>query len=836
MDEKSTSSVTAGEKSKRVRKKPPPLAPNIAVCTETTTTLTESKAPQVTSNISVQQLNSETPSQAPSNSQSLGTLEVKIESNQEDSSQSKSGSKQSQSDLKQELSPEKLKKNEIQRVKIVDEILSTEESFVNQLLTLDILYIKPMTGRGGKAGSILPLATCNTLFSNVTSIMHTNKDFLVKLKKEQKKAPKEQEFGMLFKDFAEMLKLYRDYGKKNVIAMHKITNLLSKSGNTAFKDFHAKNVSDPRSKGLSLNGLLITPIQRVPRYIMLLDAVRKVTLNTHNDYQNLTEAIVVIKEAAAEINEGVRTQENREQLIELQAEVIGATLERHDRHFIMQDVLHKVCRSANKPFTFYLFNDMMMYGVKQNSGKVKISHTIPIDAQFIVTKIDTELDKNKGKPQYSWEVINGVKSFVMFAKDEKQFDLWFNKMKKASEENDKAVTPGTGVVRPVWKTDNEVTGCVICHSKFTTFHRRHHCRICGEVVCGDCSKGRYDTSENSTGKMVRACDRCLRKKELEKNKRPPEQKNPKSLHEGYLLKKSRHHKGWNIRYCILVDNELIYYKDKDATGKLGEVNLTEGDSHGIWKDYKDKDAPKDGNEKRNRTASGSFTARGSYTPNWATSRNSNDKTISGMVSESVSEPLKRDSHLEEPKTNPSLNASISSASMLNLTDVSMQACWRICIKTKKGVKPYVFAAQSEEERDIWFKKINERKELTFLGNDGKKDSSSIKEGYLSKQGGKGKKWQVRYFVLTLHAMKYYKEITDKVPAGVIELMKGVSLKKEPSEKFLFSITPKDSKRTYLLLGKNDKEVEEWMESIRCRLHLAKEIEKNEQKVENKPTV
>lgn len=840
MDEKSNRSGKAQEKSKRVRKKPPPLAKSIATsCTETTTTLTESKALQITSNIPVQ-LNSETPSQAPSNSQSSGTLESKIESNQKDSSQSISGSKQSQSDVKQELSPEKIKKNKIQRVRIVDEIISTEESFVSQLMALDSLYIKPMTGRNGKQGSILPLATCNTLFSNVTSIMHTNKDFLAKIKTEQKKTPEEQEFGNLFKEFAEFLKLYRDYGKKNVIAMHKITKLLSKGSNTAFKDFHEKNVTNPLSKGLSLNGLLITPIQRVPRYIMLLDALQKVTENTHNDYQNLTEAIIVIKEAAFEINEGVRTQENREQLIELQSEVIvekGITLERHDRHFIMQDVLHKVCRSANKPFTFYLFNDMMMYGVKQSSGKVKISHTIPIDAQFQVIMINTELEKNKGKPKYSWQVINGVKSFAMFAKDQQEFDLWFNKIKTLSEENHKKeATSASGVgVRPVWKTDHEVTSCVICHSKFTTFHRRHHCRICGEVVCGDCSKGRYDTSEHSTGKMVRACDRCLRKKQLEKNLRPPEQKNPKSLHEGYLLKKSRHHKGWNRRYCILVDNELIYYKDDKATGKLGEVNLTQGDLHGIFKDYKDKETPKGGNsaEGRGRKGSGSLASRGSYTKTWST-RNSSEQTASGMVQESVSELQERDSNLGEPTT--TLNTSLSSASMLNLGEATTETRFRICIKTKKNAKPYVFAAQSEEERDIWFKKITERKELTFLGKDGKKDSSSIKEGYLSKQGGKGKKWQVRYFVMTEHAIKYYKEITDKVPAGVIELKKGVALKKESSENFLFSITPKDSKRTYLLLGKNDKEVEEWMESIRCRCHLAKKIVNSEQKVENKPTV
>ncbi|GMF97941.1 unnamed protein product [[Candida] boidinii] len=39
----------------------------------------------------------------------------------------------------------------------------------------------------------------------------------------------------------------------------------------------------------------------------------------------------------------------------------------------------------------------------------------------------------------------------------------------------------------VWQPDEDVTNCCICHSSFTFFHRKHHCRKCGRIVCGDCS-------------------------------------------------------------------------------------------------------------------------------------------------------------------------------------------------------------------------------------------------------------------------------------------------------------------------------------------------------------
>ncbi|KAK6461217.1 hypothetical protein DFJ63DRAFT_218977 [Scheffersomyces coipomensis] len=41
---------------------------------------------------------------------------------------------------------------------------------------------------------------------------------------------------------------------------------------------------------------------------------------------------------------------------------------------------------------------------------------------------------------------------------------------------------------PIWQEDSEVTCCFLCHSIYTFFNRRHHCRKCGRVVCGNCSE------------------------------------------------------------------------------------------------------------------------------------------------------------------------------------------------------------------------------------------------------------------------------------------------------------------------------------------------------------
>ena len=40
-----------------------------------------------------------------------------------------------------------------------------------------------------------------------------------------------------------------------------------------------------------------------------------------------------------------------------------------------------------------------------------------------------------------------------------------------------------------WENTTNVSECQYCHTRFGMFNRRHHCRVCGDVVCGDYKKG-----------------------------------------------------------------------------------------------------------------------------------------------------------------------------------------------------------------------------------------------------------------------------------------------------------------------------------------------------------
>lgn len=68
-----------------------------------------------------------------------------------------------------------------------------------------------------------------------------------------------------------------------------------------------------------------------------------------------------------------------------------------------------------------------------------------------------------------------------------------------------------------WVCDQLRPHCTVCSKEFSFVRRRHHCRECGEVVCGECSS--YERCEFTTAqcsaetKCVRVCSGCWNRRE-----------------------------------------------------------------------------------------------------------------------------------------------------------------------------------------------------------------------------------------------------------------------------------------------------------------------------------
>jgi hypothetical protein len=60
-----------------------------------------------------------------------------------------------------------------------------------------------------------------------------------------------------------------------------------------------------------------------------------------------------------------------------------------------------------------------------------------------------------------------------------------------------------------WVFDSDLDNCMICSNSFGFFNRKHHCRICGDLVCTDCSNGQCLIVEYPQYGSVRACNNCF---------------------------------------------------------------------------------------------------------------------------------------------------------------------------------------------------------------------------------------------------------------------------------------------------------------------------------------
>ncbi|KAJ3023364.1 FYVE, RhoGEF and PH domain-containing protein 6 [Thoreauomyces humboldtii] len=127
--------------------------------------------------------------------------------------------------------------------------------------------------------------------------------------------------GDIFLNLAPYLKMYSSYVKNFNNALSIVSDNITR--NAPFAQFVAKQNADPNLKGLPLEAYLILPVQRIPRYKMLLEDLLKNTGTDHPDRITLEKSLARIAEVAVFVNESIREHEMIQELIEVQKSLHG---------------------------------------------------------------------------------------------------------------------------------------------------------------------------------------------------------------------------------------------------------------------------------------------------------------------------------------------------------------------------------------------------------------------------------------------------------------------------------------------------------------------------------
>lgn len=230
--------------------------------------------------------------------------------------------------------------------------------------------------------------------------------------------------------------------------------------------------------------------------------------------------------------DGLSQEEKKKMMIEVQKLFTNGSILADDRYFVRRGMLVKKCRSRDKDYDFFLFNDILLWANKSGKGKFKIHKTLNIDAVFRAHDMPP---KPTIRQEFAVQSID--KSFVVMCENFTEKCAWLRDI-DACYQLRKNVNSGLAhlEVAPVWKQDAEKDHCPQCKRNFTAFRRKHHCRKCGELRCADCCSSRVLVRG---AKPERVCNKCnpdsalaqLKKQQTTRagTLKPPLPKSPVSL-------------------------------------------------------------------------------------------------------------------------------------------------------------------------------------------------------------------------------------------------------------------------------------------------------------------
>ncbi|XP_043932462.1 FYVE, RhoGEF and PH domain-containing protein 2-like [Protopterus annectens] len=480
--------------------------------------------------------------------------------------------------------------NEEKLRKIIQEMLDTEKAYVNRLHLLDQVFYAELM-KEAKSGNSFPEDIVKQIFSNISSIYQFHSMFLMpELERRMEQWTSNPRIGDVIQKLAPFLKMYAEYIRNFDKAMGLLNTWTEKS--PQFQDIILGIQQREESGSLTLQHHMLEPVQRIPRYELLLkDYLKKLPLDSL-DKADAEKALETIFIAAQHSNAAIAEMEKLQKLWEIY-EMLG--LDEHDmdpsNELLKEGSILKISfRKSNvEERQLFLFNTMLLYCIPRIVGpRFAVRTRIEIDGMQV-------RELNDVLYPHAFLISGKQRTLELQARSHEEMESWIKACQDAIKQNEMktesfkaAASPAVqqldeevtiykkeelGKRAPQWIRDNLVTMCMRCKEHFNPItRRRHHCRACGYVVCGKCSdyKAELSYDDNKLNRVCRDCYVAL-KGEAETEEREEKKKgilekesaevSEKSLMCSFLhlLDKSGKSgiKGW---FVIPRDEPLVLYK------------------------------------------------------------------------------------------------------------------------------------------------------------------------------------------------------------------------------------------------------------------------------------
>ncbi|XP_044299786.1 FYVE, RhoGEF and PH domain-containing protein 2 isoform X3 [Varanus komodoensis] len=410
--------------------------------------------------------------------------------------------------------------------KIALELLETEQAYVTRLHLLDQVFFLELL-KEARSAKTFPEEVVKMIFSNISSIYQFHAQFfLPELQKRMENWDSNPRIGDIIQKVAPFLKMYSEYVKHFDKAVELITTWSEKS--LPFQELIANIQRREISANLTLQHHMLEPVQRIPRYELLLkDYIRKLPVESP-DREDAQKALEMIFTAAKHSNTAIAEMERLQNLWEvyhrlgLEDDIVDPSNE-----LIKEGPIQKISfrHNSTREKYLFLFNNLLLYCVPK---------VIQVGAEFQVhSRIDVEGMKvrelNDVEFPHSFLVSGKQRTLELQARSQEEMNAWIKAFQSAIDKKEKrsetfkAAIQGPeaetqdfhqcrseelGKRAPLWVRDKLVSMCMRCKDPFNVItRRRHHCRACGYVVCGRCSEYKAELQYDKNGPK-RVCIEC----------------------------------------------------------------------------------------------------------------------------------------------------------------------------------------------------------------------------------------------------------------------------------------------------------------------------------------
>uniref|UniRef100_A0A8I3S6Z0 Phosphatidylinositol-3,4,5-trisphosphate dependent Rac exchange factor 1 n=1 Tax=Canis lupus familiaris TaxID=9615 RepID=A0A8I3S6Z0_CANLF len=346
------------------------------------------------------------------------------------------------------------------RLCVLNEILGTERDYVGTLRFLQSAFLHRI--RQNVADSVekgLTEENVKILFSNIEDILEVHKDFLAALEYCLHPEPQSQhELGNVFLRFKDKFCVYEEYCSNHEKALRLLVELNKIPTVRAFL-LSCMLLGGRKTTDIPLEGYLLSPIQRICKYPLLLKELAKRTPGKHPDHPAVQSALQAMKTVCSNINETKRQMEKLEALEQLQSHIEGwegSNLTDICTQLLLQGTLLKISAGNIQERAFFLFDNLLVYCKRKSrvtGGKKSTKRTKSINGSLYIFRgrINTEVmeveNVEDGTADYhsngytvtnGWKIHNTAKNkwFVCMAKTAEEKQKWLDAIIREREQRE----------------------------------------------------------------------------------------------------------------------------------------------------------------------------------------------------------------------------------------------------------------------------------------------------------------------------------------------------------------------------------------------------------------